>query len=205
MNLNVFKEIYRCKRCMILWNFSDLFTCEDMGLYHFCDEWCKQLIIIDEYRPIYEMSGQIFDLSSREIETVQIFFHNECLQKISESLTNVIDEIKATFDLKKKNYRSNQLRILKLKYMTIVNSSKKIKAQLTKTIKIQLTRIAHSSKKIKTQLTKTTKIQLTRITHSSKKIKIQLTKTIMTQLTKIPHSIKKMKIILSTKLLLHST
>jgi hypothetical protein len=99
MNPNVFKERHRYKRCMILWNFSDLFTCEDTGLYHFCDEWCKQLIIIDEYQAICEMSGQIFDLSSRE--AVQIFLHNECLQKISESLTNVIDEIKETFDLKK--------------------------------------------------------------------------------------------------------
>jgi hypothetical protein len=64
-----------------------------------CDEWCKQLIIIDEYRASCGVSGRIFDLSSREVKMVQIFLHNECPQKISESLTNALDKIKATFDL----------------------------------------------------------------------------------------------------------
>jgi hypothetical protein len=47
------------------------------------------------------VSGQIFSLTSREIEAVQIFLHNECFQKISKSLANAIDEIKVTFDLTK--------------------------------------------------------------------------------------------------------
>jgi hypothetical protein len=45
------------------------------------------------------VSGHIFGLSSREVEVVQIFLHNECLQKISESLTNALDKIKITFNL----------------------------------------------------------------------------------------------------------
>jgi hypothetical protein len=43
------------------------------------------------------VSGQIFGLTSREIKTVQIFLHNECLQNIRGSLVNLI----TMFDLKK--------------------------------------------------------------------------------------------------------
>jgi hypothetical protein len=41
MNSNAIKDQHKCKRYMVLWNFSDLFTCEYTGLYHVCDEWCK--------------------------------------------------------------------------------------------------------------------------------------------------------------------
>jgi hypothetical protein len=68
---------------MILWNFDNLFTCEDTDLYHLCNDSCKQLIIIDEYQAICGVSGRIFGLTSREIEAVQVFLHNEWLQKIS--------------------------------------------------------------------------------------------------------------------------
>jgi hypothetical protein len=61
-----------------------------------CNDSCKQLIIIDEYRAICGVSGRIFGLTSREIEAVQIFLHNECLQNIRESLVNLI----VIFDLK---------------------------------------------------------------------------------------------------------
>jgi hypothetical protein len=48
------------------------------------------------------VSGQIFNLTSREVEVVQIFLHNELLQDIRDALVNAI----AMFDLKKNvNFR----------------------------------------------------------------------------------------------------
>jgi hypothetical protein len=77
MNPNVIKDRHRCKRCMILWNFDDLYTCEDTGLYHVCNDSCKQLMILDEYRVICGVSYWIYGLTSREIEVVQAFLHKE--------------------------------------------------------------------------------------------------------------------------------
>jgi hypothetical protein len=90
MNPNAIKDRHRCHRCMVLWNFGDLFTCEDMDLYHVCNDSCKQLIIIDAYRAICGVSGRIYGLTSREIEVVQAFLHNEWRQKIIESLDIMI-------------------------------------------------------------------------------------------------------------------
>jgi hypothetical protein len=90
MNPNVIKDRHRCKRRMILWNFSDLFTCEDTGLYHVYNDSCKQLMILDEYRAICGVSYQIYGLTSREIEAVQAFLHKEWLQKIKEFLDKLI-------------------------------------------------------------------------------------------------------------------
>jgi hypothetical protein len=56
---------------------------------------------------MYRVTGWIFDLSSIEIKTVQIFLHNEFLQRF-ESVVNAYEEYKIAmnkinveFDLKK--------------------------------------------------------------------------------------------------------
>jgi hypothetical protein len=55
MYSNAIKK-HTCVKGMILWNFGDLFICKDTNHYHLCNDLCKQLIIIDEYRAIYEVS-----------------------------------------------------------------------------------------------------------------------------------------------------
>jgi len=59
MNSNIIKERHRYKKYMILWNFGDLFTCED-----------TDLIIIDEYQAICRVSERIFELTPREIKVI---------------------------------------------------------------------------------------------------------------------------------------
>jgi hypothetical protein len=55
------------------------------------------------------VSEWIFDLSLREVEAIQIFLHNECLQKAIESMKNAYEKYKVAmnkinekFALKKK-------------------------------------------------------------------------------------------------------
>jgi hypothetical protein len=151
MNPNAIKDRHRCKRCMVFWNFGDLFTCEDTSIYHVCNDSCKQLIIIDEYRAICGVSYRIYGLTSREIETVQAFLHKEWLQKIRGSL----DKLIVMCDPKKKKYEFRR----------------SIKILLIKTIKIRLAMITHLSKKIKIQLTKIIMTQLTKTPHLIKKMK----------------------------------
>jgi hypothetical protein len=90
MNLNTIKDRHRCHRCMILWNFGDLYTCEDTGLYHMCNDSCKQLMILDEYQVICGVSYRIYGLTPREIKVVQAFLHKEWLQKNREYLDKLI-------------------------------------------------------------------------------------------------------------------
>jgi hypothetical protein len=77
MNSNAIKDRHRCHRCMVLWNFGDLFLCEDTRLYHVCNDSCKQLMILDEYRAVCGVSYRIYGLTSREIDAVQAFLHKE--------------------------------------------------------------------------------------------------------------------------------
>jgi hypothetical protein len=77
MNPNAIKDRHRCHICMVLWNFDDLYTCEDIFLYHVCNDSCKQLMILDEYRAICRVSYRIYGLTSNEIEVVQAFLHKE--------------------------------------------------------------------------------------------------------------------------------
>jgi hypothetical protein len=74
-----------------------------------CRDLCKQLILRDEYRVYCGVSRWIFDLSLREVEMVQIFLHNKCLQKVIEPVKNAYEKYKITlneiivkFDPKKK-------------------------------------------------------------------------------------------------------
>jgi hypothetical protein len=82
---------------MVLWNFGDLFLCEDTSLYYMCNDSCKQLMILDEYRTVYGVSYRIYGLTSREIDAVQAFLHKEWLQKMKESW----DKLIVMCDLKK--------------------------------------------------------------------------------------------------------
>jgi hypothetical protein len=97
MNPNAIKDRHRCHKCMVLWNFDDLYTYEDTGIYHVCNDSCKQLIIIDEYRAICGVSCRIYGLTSREIEAVQAFLHKEWLQRIRE----ILDKLIVIYDPKK--------------------------------------------------------------------------------------------------------
>jgi hypothetical protein len=90
MNPNAIKDRHRCHRCMVLWNFGDLFLCEDTGLYHVCNDSCKQLMILDEYRAVCGVTYRTYGLTSREIDAVQAFLHKEWLQKIKESWDKLI-------------------------------------------------------------------------------------------------------------------